>query len=54
MKKETLDENQVQIGLEIMDKLDVPKGHLISKCSLGVIVWTKIPTKKFDKFYSRI
>ena len=28
----------------------VPKGQLISKCPFGVIVWTKIPTKKFDKF----
>ena len=26
------------------------KGQLISKCPFGVIVWTKIPTKKFDKF----
>ena len=26
------------------------KGQLISKCPLGVIVWTKIPTKKFDNF----
>ena len=24
-----------------------PKGQLISKCAFGVIVWTKIPTKKF-------
>ena len=28
----------------------VTKGQLISKCPFGVIVWTKIPTKKFDKF----
>jgi hypothetical protein len=28
-----------------------PKGQLrISKCPFGVIVWTKIPLKKFDKF----
>ena len=26
------------------------KGQLISKCPFGVIVSTKIPTKKFDKF----
>ena len=26
------------------------KGQLISKCLLGVIVSTKIPTKKFDNF----
>ena len=28
----------------------VAKGQLISKCPFGVIVWTKITTKKFDKF----
>ena len=32
----------------------VAKGQLISKCLLGVIVLTKIPTKKFDKFCPRI
>ena len=26
------------------------KGQLISKCPFGVIVWTKIATKKFDNF----
>ena len=26
------------------------KGQLISKCPFGVIVWTKIPTKKFPRF----
>ena len=26
------------------------KGQIISKCLLGVIVWTKIATKKFDNF----
>jgi hypothetical protein len=30
------------------------KGQLISKCPFDVIVWTKIPTKKFDKFCPRI
>ena len=30
------------------------KGQLISKCPFGVMVWTKIPTKKFDNFYPRI
>ena len=29
------------------------KGQLISKCPLGVIVLTKIPTKKFDNFCPR-
>ena len=28
----------------------VAKGQLISKYPFGVIVWTKIITKKFDKF----
>ena len=32
----------------------VVKGQLISKCPLGVIVWTKIPMKKFDKFCPRM
>ena len=31
----------------------VIKGQLISKCLLGVIVSTKIPTKKFDNFCPR-
>ena len=26
------------------------KGQLISKCLFGVIVWTKIPTKKLPRF----
>jgi dynein heavy chain 2 len=30
------------------------KGQLISKCPFGVILWTKIPTKKFDNFCPRI
>ena len=34
------------------------KGQLISKCLLGVIVWTKIPTKKIEKnllvFWSKL
>ena len=30
------------------------KGQLISKCPLGVIVWTKIPTKKLTNFCPRI
>ena len=30
------------------------KGQLISKCPFGVIVSTKIPTKKFDNFCPRI
>ena len=32
----------------------IDKGQLISKCPFGVIVSTKIPTKKFDKFCPRI
>ena len=37
----------------LKDKLEksvMIKGQLISKCPFGVIVWTKMPTKKFDKF----
>ena len=30
------------------------KGQLIPKCPFGVIVWTKISMKKFDKFCPRI
>ena len=30
-----------------------PKGQLISKCPFGVIVSTKLPTKKFDNFCPR-
>ena len=33
---------------------DVVKGQLISKCPFGVIVWTKIPTKKLTNFCPRI
>ena len=38
-----------------VDSADLPfwmqtKGQLISKCPFGVIVWTKIPTKKFPRF----
>ena len=35
-------------------KLNTVKGQLISKCPFGVIVSTKIPTKKFDNFCPRI
>ena len=35
-------------------KLRLTKGQLISKCPFGVIVWTKIPMKKIDKFSPRI
>ena len=31
-------------GLQL--KSELSKGQLISKCPFGVIVWTKIPTKK--------
>ena len=36
--------------LRIQKMLVDCKGQLISKCPLGVIVSTKIPTKKFDNF----
>ena len=29
---------------------NIPKGQLISKCPIGVIVWTKIPTNFFTVF----
>ena len=32
-----------------IDKGSKTKGQLISRCPYGVIVWTKIPTKKFTK-----
>ena len=38
----------------LFSKAALTKGQLISKCPLGVIIWTKIPTKKFDKFCPRI
>ena len=34
----------------IKPQMTKTKGQLISKCPSGVIVWTKIPTKKFDNF----
>ena len=37
-------------NIEYLRELISAKGQLISKCPFGVIVWTKIPTKKFDKF----
>jgi hypothetical protein len=50
-----------QLGFNL--KIEMPKlgsepfqlkGQLISKCPFGVIVSTKIPTKKFDNFCLRI
>ena len=32
----------------------ITKGQLISKCSFGVIVWTKIPMKNLTNFCPRI
>ena len=37
-------------GLTICRQTFDAKGQLISKCPLGVIVWTKIPTKKLPRF----
>ena len=34
----------------IPKKCGCSKGQLISKCPLGVIAWTKIPTKKLPRF----
>ena len=36
--------------VHFMNFFKIPKGQLISKCLLGVIISTKIPTKKFDNF----
>ena len=38
------------IGTLDQNSFQSTKGQLISKCPLGVIVWTKIPTKKFPRF----
>ena len=38
----------------IISKMNHAKGQLISKCPFGVIVWTKKPTKFFDKFFPRM
>ena len=35
---------------QLQSEEDSTKGQLISKCPFGVIIWTKIPTKKFDNF----
>ena len=46
-----------QLLAVVMQSLDsfqaVVKGQLISKCPFGVIVWTKIATKKFDNLLAR-
>ena len=34
--------------------LILAKGRLISKCSFGVIIWTEIPTRKFDNVCPRM
>ena len=48
--------NRPKLSLNLMiDKVtNVSKGDLITKCPFSVIIWTKIPTKKFDNFYPRI
>ena len=40
--------------IDYQDFEEPTKGQLISKCPFGVIIWTRIPTKKFDKFCPRI
>ena len=56
--KVTLDHIMFKYGREselvLVEARDVAKGQLISKCPFGVTVWTKIPTKQFDKFCPRI
>ena len=52
--------HKLDFGFVSMDQRWVPldkdtrKGQLISKCPFGVIVSTKIPTKKFENFGPRI
>ena len=41
-------------SLLYLKKNQETKGQLISKCPFGLIVSTKIPTKKFDNFCPRI
>ena len=41
-------------GAEAFIGAEGTKGQLISKFPFGVIVCTKIPTKKIDKFFPRI
>ena len=38
------------LDLVLTENVTLAKGQLISKCLFGVIVWTKIPTKKFPRF----
>ena len=51
-KREKMAKDRLKFWKRI-DKI-YTKGQLISKCPFGVIVWTKIPTKRFDKFCPRI
>ena len=32
----------------VVATLCIPKGQIISECPYEIIVWTKIPTKKFN------
>ena len=36
--------------ISLTDLILLSKGQLISKCSFGVIIWTKIQTKIFPEF----
>ena len=42
--------NDFMIVMEVLEVFGSGKGHLISKCPFGVIVWTKIPTKEFENY----
>ena len=50
---------RVRLKVEMLNALliiykqsdSIIKGQFISKCPFGVIVWTKIPTNKFEKFF---
>ena len=45
-----VEQMQAGFGDGVLHSEKAPKGQLISKCPFGVIVWNKIPTKKFDQF----
>ena len=49
-QKRSLENGNGAKNPNLSNKNTLAKGQLISKCPFGVIFWTKILTKKFDKF----
>ena len=49
MYKHIVDWDKIDFLVHFLSSMST-KGQLISKCPFGSIVWTKIPTKKFDNF----